>query len=614
MRFVRRTVAPLLTGALAAGALVAAAQADVLPISGVLAQATDSGTTDTTVPADQLDLDELIAHGTDFDFESVFVDLGPVGDFSGIYQYGNAQVSENVAQELQLVAPGVEDPDGDGPVVAERTAADRFLLSEQCNGLVALAIRKQVSQPVLARIVRPDEAAIAASQPSEDEEGAQPAATVASTEADPLGTRHILPLESVVEVGRVTVSVLDLDLIRARPAALLSEFVGGEPALGEVSGGSVTPDAVGSREFFEALWRSCLAEAAQEGTVPAAQTLNGRQVFTLKRDDASDLTSTGVTPDVDTATWLEAGLEIRVETTFLNVDDNIVVNPQLDLDTKTWLEHFADSVEPATEIAARLVARSVNELDLLEREAFTPISGFEYGDEIAGTKEAAAGTIRRAEVALAAELAESTADRILHAGARLVFRPGANATNVRRRLSEPPNGFFVSPVAAVQMIAWDPEFLNSDAFRRGWKKGLVEASNTAADLEDLVEQGTLDVERVAALRAAGVVDLVVSAAEGRFRTDYLLPCYSVTVSSDERGRDFAIADLVIGAQKQQRDEVFGFPSASFLTGEPDQRAEADADRAGFCSSSNFREYLSGLPVEDLDDDGIADELAENDDF
>lgn len=664
MRFVRRTVAPLLTGALTAGVLVAVAGSDVLPFSGVLAQATDEpATTDSTIPADELDLDELIAEGTPFDFDSVFVDLEPVGDFPGLYEYGDQAVTENVAAELELLVPGFEDPDDGGPIVTELTAARRFLLDDECNGILAMAMRKQVTRPVLARILRPDEAAIdAVTGPAEG------TATIAANETDPLGLVHVLPLESVVEVGRVTVTVLDLDLVRARRAAVLSDFVAGEPGLSELLEGEVSPDAVGTPEFFEAVWTACLLAGAEEGTVPVPQTLRGQDVWTLKRDHPPDVSTTARTPDIDTVAWLEDGLEIRVEGTFLRADDNLNVDFAVDLDTQTWLEHLADSVEPAMDVAARLVSRNADELELLEREAFAPIQGFEYGDEVTGTGEAVRSALRRGEETLATLLSEEaaepaepaaddetggSADRVLRATARPVFRPGQVATNLRRTHSFPPNGFLETPDAHVQMVVWDPEYLNSDAFRDGWLEGLLNAANGGRNLVALEEAGLVSAGEADALRAAGVADLVVTDTEGVFRTDYLMPCYSVTVSSLREGDDLRIARLAIRGQEQRRKDVFGNPFVLFEGEEPETaepandelspllddldrdyplaalkafeqreeeeaeatraaRAEADARAAAFCSAANLQEHMTGQPVEDADNNGIADRLPEND--
>lgn len=665
-RFKKRTIAPLAAGALAAAALITVADADVLPFSGTLTQATDEpGTTESTIPADQLDLDELIAQGTDFDTDSVFVDLGPVGDFYGIYEYGTEQGTDNVAAELELLVADDDDPDGDGPIVTERDAAERFLLNHKCNALLALAVRKQVSRPIRARIIRPDEAAIAATEPAEPAEGAGGGqARATATETDPLGITHVLPLESVVEVGRVTVSVLDLDLIRARPAAVLADLVAGESGLADVlAGAPTTGDAFGTPEFFEAVWTSCLAEAAEEGTLPVPQTLHGQEVWTLKRDHPPDVAVNAFTSDVDAVTWLEDGLEIRVEGTFLDVEDDISVDPQLDLPTRDWLEHFADSVEPAMEVASRIAGRGGDEMDLLEREAFGSLKGFEYGDEIAGTQAAVAYRLSQRELTLENVLAaaaaggatptggtESVTTKIRRGSARAVFPPGANSTNTRRRLSEPPNGFFVEPVAFVQMVAWDPEFLNSDAFRTGWAKGIREASDRFFDLDELRGLGLLDIEDEAELADLDVVDAVFWESEGVARIDYLLPCYSVTVSALSGTTLGDVADAVTVAQKNGRDEVFGELTERLVPGLPagaggdpfsplledldrdyalaalkaraqreeeqDQaagaeRARQDAHRAAFCSSSNLAEHFTGLPVEDEDGNGVADRLPEN---
>ena len=679
-RFVRRTLAPLVTGALAAGVLVAVTDAsDALPFTGVLTQATEEDApSDSTIPVDQLDLEDLVAQTTEFDTDSVFVDLGPAGDFPGIYDYGTETGVENVARELKLFLAGDGDPDGEGPIVAERDAAERFLLDEQCNGLAALPIRKQVTRPIRARILRDDEELIAQVNAflggGETPEGVPPiSALPAGVEIDPIGVAHVPPMESVVEIGRVTVSVLDLDLIRARPPALLADLVAEDPALAALlSGDPNTGDAYGTPEFFRAAWASCLVEAAEERTVPVAQTLAGLPVFALKRDHTPDVPVTADTPDVDTVAWLEDGLEVRVEASFLNVDDDIRVNPETDLDTRTWLEHFANSVEPAMEVASRIVAGRSDEFELLEREAFSPITGFEYGETVAGTEDTTGTAIRREEEAMQnflaevtatasdpagaatpdTEDAESVANRVLRASARLVYPTGAELQNTRRRFQEPPNPFLVGPVGAVQMVASDPEFLNSDGFRDGWKQGIADASEVAVDLDTLTSAGQFTPEVAAELRGQGVVDLVVSQAEGTFRTDYLLPCYSVTVSSITPDRDLDIAGRALAAQKAERDKIFGISSTAGLDEEDagdggdlfspllddlerrdyglaslkarDQRtaeqqaadaavrAKEDARRAALCSSSNLQEHLTGEPVEDADHNGVADRLAEND--
>lgn len=682
-RLAQRHVAPFLAGILAAGFLVAAVDAaGVMPLSGILAQAPGDpagagGSPANPTPLSELDLDELVLEPSRFDFESVRVDLDFVGDFQGLYEWAPEPVTPaNVAVDLELVVTDPVDPDGDGPIVTAEHAAASYLLSDDCNALSALPIRRQAKLRVLARILRPDEATIAALQrqaatpPAED---SAPVATALAVETDPTGAAHVEPLESVVEVATVTVSETDFDLIRARPVNLLNDLVADDPSLAPHAPPGSTGDVFGTPAFYEAAWTSCLIASAEEGTVPVPQTLNGLEVWSLIQDHPEERSVDAGTPDIDTVTWLEDGLEFRVESTFLNVDDDISVNPLFDLDTRTWLQHFADSVEPALDLGGRLVARNADALDLLRTEAFAEPAGSEFGDVISGAEDAVPSTIRNLETPPLQDLlaagttgatpappaaaappgtdAGGAADHILGVMARPVLPAGAVLTNVRNRLSDPPNGFGISPTGVVQMVVWDPEYLNSDAFRAGWAEGMKESFALAVTLDELPFVSGEGAELASNLASLDVVDLVFSESEGTFRVDYLTPCYSVTVSRLDSEGILSFTQALVSAQKAARDAVFGRISPPLVTSPgpaPDlgvlspsledldrdyvlaallgnaeeieereeaaraQRAKDDARRAALCSASNLNEFLSGFVVPDADLNGVSDALPEND--
>lgn len=651
-RFVRRTFAPLLAGGLVAGVLVGAA-ADALPFNGVLAQATDEpDTTDTTVPLAELDLDTLVEQPSTFDPASVFIDLDEVGDFDGIYDYAGETATRSLAPELELIVTDEVDPDGDGPIVTTAHAATNYLLDDQCSALLALAYRRQHTRTVVARILRPDVGA-ATAPVTTTTTAPSSTATASAAETDPLGITHTLPLESVVEVATITVSELDFDLVRARPANLLADLVSDNTTLRNLAGGQpVTGDVVGTPEFYEAAWTACLGEAAEEGTVPVPQTLAGQPVWSLAQDHPPSVSVAALTPDIDTVAWLEDGLDVRVESTFFNVDDNLRVDLNVDFDTKTWLTLFADSVEPATEIAAHLAGRKASELDVLEQEAFESLPGFEYGERLAGAHQRVGERLRPAAPAEAATPADAAttgvqapADAIRRVTARAVFPPGANLTTTRRRLSNPPNGFGVAAVGVVQAVIWDPAYLNSDPFRDGWKRGLEESAATTVDLDDLevATDGAVDVGSL------GVVDMVLSQAEGVWRVDYLMPCYSVTVSALDEATARRVSGLSVRSQRDARTRVFGVSAASVepavdtddpfspslddldldyviaaLEGRAQhleeqreaaraERAKGDAYRTALCSAANLTAHFTGYAVTNTDGNGngIADELPEN---
>lgn len=673
-RFVRRTLAPLLAGALAAGAVVAVVDSsDVLRFSGELAQSGVDVTTDTTTPLAELDLDKLVEVPSKFDFESIKVDLGPAGDYFGLYEWSDEPVSPaNVAGDLELMVPDALDPDGDGPVVTGAYAAETYLLNDDCNPLTALPIRKQAKYRVRARIMRPDLAGIAAATPAEPSDPGSAAAL--AVETDPVGISHVLPLESVVDIATVTVSEIDLDLIRAHPARLLNDLVAGDPNLAENAPPGSTPDTFGTAEFFGATWLSCLIAAAEEGTAPVPQTVNGQLAFGLLQDHPDQDPVDASVPEIDTVAWVEEGLEFRVESTFLNVIDNLSIDFSADLDTKTWLQHFADSVEPALDIGGRLIRRNADPLELLFAEAFSAPPGLEFGDDFHGTNDTVSTSVRNSETPPFVERLEQaaggtaataaapaappggtndtgSADQILRARARGVLPEGSSLVNARRRRSDPPNGFSVIPEIATQVVVWAPDFLNSDPFRDGWKKGLKQVDPAAITLDELFVLGDEFADVKAELQQLDVVDLVFSSAEGTFRIDYLTPCYSVTLSAlDSEG----LLDFMVRLAREQnaaRDAVFGSVSPPLVApvdptppGDPfspslddvdrdyilgalkanaarlaehaetnrAERAKQDARRTALCGAANLASHGSGFTVIDADGNGVDDELAAND--
>lgn len=616
MRFVRRTLAPLLAGGLAAGALIAVADASPLPFSGVLAQDADDVADAESDP--ELDLDALIAEGTDFDTDSVFVDVATVGDLVQIFEYGKESVVENVAADLELVTTDEEDPDGDGPIVTRRDAAERYLLDRDCNGLLALGVRKQVSRPILATIYRPDEELLL--QVDNFVSGAELPVGVDPISALPpevivglLGDVHVPPLASQVPVGTMTVSVLDFDLIRARPPAMLKDLLSLSSGLASLlPDDQATADGFASPELYETVWADCLLEAAEEGTVPVGQTIGGQPAFTLKKDFPPEVVNTELTPDTDVVTWLEPdpALEVRIETTFESAFDDLNVNRFVDIPTQTWLETFTNTIEPGLEIAERVLTRATDVNKLLANEAFAAPGSFVYGEPVAGMEEQVRHALRAGEVdlegllqsvdpaavaeAAAAEAAlppgseaddedgGSLADKVLDVVARPVFNPGdIEDTNELQFFDTPfPSEAGAFPQGFVQAIVWDPKYLNSDTFRDSWRAGIKQSSEWSFNYQETLDRGVYSGDKAEDLRdvleSLNVVDITLSLREGVYRADYITPCYSVTVSTLDIPTNNVIATESALAQLAQRDATFGDRFDIFDTAGPDMDT-ADLD-------------------------------------
>lgn len=665
-RFIRRSVAPLLAGALAATVVVTVGD-DVVPFDGILTQAeatppaeTPPGEATTVAefdlfdpealdPIDQLDLDEVIDEDTGFDTDSVFADLADVGDYFGIYRYGSED-RVDVAEELELVVPQARADEFDSDevdVVPAREAAQRFLLSEQCNALFALGIREQVTRPINARILREDqELILQLNQVVNGEEipaefDVDPLAELPRSRIflDPFGRVLARPFDSTVKVGEMTVSVFDPDLIRARQPELLEALVTEEALAGAVPSGDLDPDALVTPEALQAVWTACVDESARERTQPVPQTINGEPVFTLTLDEPP-----GEVPDprasgTEVVTWLERGLEVRITSTFDEVADAIRTNPSVDLDTQEWLERFADPVEVAFEVAEVIATRNADPARLLVDEAFAEPGGIEYGEPLAGTEG-------RAKDALAAETAPADADtpdppegpstQIKRVVARPAFSEGAVAENITRLFLAPIDPVAVRPLipanGVVQQVVWEPEFLNSDPFREGWRRGIAEESDVFIGVEDIVDdvfddEDFLDDPEVReALAEAGVeldqlpdrqrrefveelieevlqhdlgiLDLVFATREGVDRVHWLAPCYSMSVAG---AVDF---EAVMERQLEARRAVFG--ERLDLFDDPDGPALDDLGTLDHEVARRLFDILEErLDIEDLDLDVAA---------
>ncbi len=665
MRFIRRSVAPLLAGALAATVVVTVGD-DIVPFDGILTQAeatppaetpTDDAITadefglfdpEALRPIDQLDLDAVIDEDSEFDTDSVFADLSDVGDYFGIYRYGSEE-RVDVAEELELVVPQAragEFNSDEVDVVPAREAAERFLLSEQCNALFALGIREQVTRPINARILRDDEELILQLNqlvsgdeiPSEFDVDPLAEVPLSRIFLDPFGRILARPFDSTVKVGEVTVSVFDPDLIRAREPELLEALITEEALAGAVPSGDADADALVTPEVVQAIWASCVADSARERTQPVAQTISGEPVFTLTLDEPL-----GEIPDpnasgTEVVTWLERGLEVRVTSTFDEVRDSVRTNPSVDLDTREWLERFADPVEVAFEVAQVIATRNADPTRLLVNEAFADPDGIEYGEPLAGVEGRAKDTLHAETAPAAAEgpaTPEGPATQIERVVARPAFGDGAVAANVTRLFLTPIEVQAVRPFitanGVVQQVIWNPEFLNSDSFREGWRRGIAEESDVFIGVEDLVddlfddETFLDDPEVEEALAAAGVelddlpdrqrrefieelieevllhkigiVDLVFATREGVDRVHWLAPCYSMSVAG---AVDF---EAVMERQLESRQATFGDRLDVF--DDPDGPALEDMDLDYEIALVLFNLIEARIDVEDLDLDAVA---------
>lgn len=569
-RVIRRTIAPLLTGALAATSLVAVADAGALPGRDVLGQGAE--TRDDDSPAD---LDELIARPVPLDVRSVFADLEGVGEFSLLYEYGGTDTVD-VASELELFSDrplgrrsGADDGETGGApgIVGPVEAARRFLPSARCNPAQALTVKQQVRRPILATIFRPDE---------RQGGGA--------------------PLVDQVEVGSVVVSVLDFDLWRARPPTLLQRLLAADGVVARELGSTDLDRGLDEpHRLYDALVTSCLRAGAEQGSVPARHTVRGEAVESVKLEDPvdrpTDLSSSGI----DVLNWTEStdlddvALDIRIETTFDRVEQTLGAGANFD--TRTWLELYADPVEPALEVAAAIVGRDLDTIEELRREAFSAVGdGFEYGPPVAGTERVARTALRRGSETIAPEVLQalvgddaSLSSRARGATSRLLFEEGELFEN-QEALHSRPRGPIAAPEAVVRAVFWDPELLNSDAFRAGWKAGLSGTVAPETDLESVVDPvglGRTMVDALAseALRAriddlevprrrelfaevgrlafelAGVVDLVAAERDGITRFHWLAPCYAMTVSARDAGTAATVFEQVVLAQLDARSST-----------------------------------------------------------
>lgn len=665
LRFIRRSVAPLLAGALAATVVVTVGD-DVVPFDGLLTQAEATPPAETppgeatTIeefdlfdpealrPIEQLDLDAVIDEDTGFDTDSVFADLSDVGDYFGIYRYG-AEDRVDVAEELELVVPQERADEFDSDevdVVPAREAAERFLLSEQCNALFALGIREQVTRPIKARILREDEELILQlgqlvsgdEIPSEFDVDPLAELPISRIFLDPFGRVLARAFDSTVKVGEVTVSVFDPDLVRARQPELLESLATEEALAGAVPSGDLDPDALVTPEALQAIWTSCVADSARERTQPVARTINGESVFTLTLDEPLGEVPDPAASGTEVVTWLERGLEVRITSSFDEVGDSIRVNPSVDLDTQEWLERFADPVEVAHEVARVIATRNADPTRLLVNEAFAAPSGIEYGEPLAGTEG-------RAKDALAAETAPPEAEtpetpdgpstKIKRVVARPVFGEGAVAANVTRLFLTPIEVQAVRPFipadGVVQQAVWEPQFLNSDPFREGWRRGIADESDVFIGVEDIVDdlfeedEFLEDPEVEKALAAAGVdldelpdrqrrefveelveevlqnefgvLDLVFATREGVDRVHWLAPCYSMSVAGAVN------FEAVMESQLEARRSVFGDRIDVF--DDPDGPALGDLDLDYEVARVLFNLIEERIDIEDLDLDAAA---------
>lgn len=261
---------------------------------------------------------------------------------------------------------------------------------------------------------------------------------------------------------------------------------------------SVLDPAAQARPEFEARWLACLVEAAEEGTRPAATTLAGVPVLSVKLDDPGDR-------ELDAVTWLEPGLEIYVVGDFGQIASTSV---------RETLERFANPVEPALDVAGALAARNHDELTILVDEAFAPVSGVSYGEPTAG----------------------------FDARARTAVRQGAGPdalSQLRAAVERPVRG---DGADFVQVMLWEPTFLTAERFEGSWLEGLGRTADPGTPV-DPVDLG-------------GVVGYG-SVAEGVHQVAYLAPCYAVKVSGDTRAGVTDFARRLVVAQRAARATALG---------------------------------------------------------
>lgn len=302
---------------------------------------------------------------------------------------------------------------------------------------------------------------------------------------------------------------------------------------------------------FQASWTACMVSAAEEGTQALTTTVRGHPAVSFTQVAGTAPTRTFT----DVVAWLEPGLEVLV----------VGRTPSDGL-----LAVTTNPTEPVLEIAQVIVSRAFDPVDVLLDEAFAERLGLRYGEPTPGAKSLALAafrdTLQRQPVSPAPDrdptlLVEDVVERPVVAG-------GLAGTRV-------------------QVVVWDPEFLNTRAFRQGWLEGIRRAADAP---DDVVVDRT----------RRGVRLFATSTAEGTTQAHFVTDCYTVKVAGPGAA---ALAARVIEAQRQARAERFG-PTGG-LSG-----TERDTRNVQLCSAANLSFFLRGTPVVDGDRDGVADEFEE----
>lgn len=600
-RILRRTVAPLAAGALVATGVLAVADPafSPLPIGSVSAQVGQ---------AEAETLDDVIARGVGYDTDAVFQNatLGQVGEYFVVYEFGEPSIVD-VASALRAFSAGA---------VSERDAAERYLVSHRCNAAQALAIKQQVTRPILATIIRPDEElalrlqAFLGGDPTTVPTGSRPLSPSAANALLGIDGRfHVPPLVSQVEVGTASVSVVDFDLLRARDAEVVGPLLATDGFVAEAFGGSTDlPRALADPvTLYDALLEGCMFRSAEDGTAPYEdQTLRGQPIRSVKLEDPITRPADPLNTR-DLVAWVEAtgvedvALDIRVTGDFDRVADALSINPNVELTTQEFLALRANTVEPAMDVAWAIVGRNLDPLALLRQEAFAPLPGLEYGEPISGIQEAVLAGLRHDSQAVSALLLQERFqeqggfdEQVRGAAARPVYQPGQVDANLRSRFADPTDPGRDLPTAIVQAVYWEPEFQNSDAFRSAWLRGIELASVVPVDRAGIIDQ-LLGVEGLfpavaplpefarehlvqqILLERLGILDAVVGVHDDVTRVHYLAPCYAVGVASQSAASARGTADVAVDAQRTERVAIFG-PTAVRAPAEEEEAAEDTGER------------------------------------
>jgi len=316
---------------------------------------------------------------------------------------------------------------------------------------------------------------------------------------------------------------------------------------------------IGAGAASGAAWLQCLGLAAAEMTVPAPTTVEGAVAVTLLRNDRH-------TAGVDVVTWSEEGLRITVYASFGLV-------PEGSLATALGIE--TSPAEPALEIAAALVRRTLDPVDLLFDEAFATPPGLGYGEPVPGT-----------DAAVRSGLREGWARTALTFGSPP--DPSAVVHGAQERLVAGAGGG-----ARLQVVVWDPGFMNRTEFREGWAAGVEAYADAATDFDP----GRADVRA-----------WVARSSDGLAEVHWLSECYTAKVVSRDAATSAAVAERAIAAQQAARLAVFGVAGPVTPEEGVDAQEARDERNRALCSGTNLRRFQSGFPVEDTDANGVSDPL------